>query len=112
MGQDIIMNARRLADQILESDEYQHFLECKQMVKDDGTESELNAFRREAFLLQTQGTEAYGNHIGELRDQYRNIIERACVREYLDAEIKLCRLLQSIDRILIEHIDIDVDFLG
>lgn len=104
--------AQLLAGDILESSEYQNFLDARARVREEGLEEQLNNFRSERFFLQAKGPEHFHNGIDDLENRYRNLVMHFSVKEYLDNEIKVCRILQQITGILMEGLELDLDFLS
>lgn len=112
LDSELYEGARHLANLFLASDEYKMYLECRAKVEEqEGLEASVNAFRKEAFLLQCQGEDVYQREVGGLREKFGHILELKIVRDYLDAEINLCRTMQEVQSILVENVDIKTDFL-
>lgn len=111
MESKILEKAQLLAGDILECSEYQHFLNARAKVKEEGLEEQLKNFRSERFFLQAKGPDSYRSGIGDLEDRYRELVTHFSVKEYLDNEIKVCRIVQKITGILTEGLELDLDFL-
>lgn len=111
MESKILEKAQLLAADILGSSEYQHFLNVRARVKAEGLEEQLKNFRSELFFLQAQGPESYRNGIGSLKDRYKELVTHLAVKEYLDTEIKICRIMQKVTGILTDSLELDLDFL-
>ena len=111
MESKILERAQLLAGDILESSEYQHFLSARARVKEEGFEEQLMNFRRELFFLQAQGPENYRNGIDDLNNRYRDLVRHVSVKDYLDTEIKVCRIVQRVTKILTDGLELDLDFL-
>lgn len=112
MENSLYESARKLANKILNSKEYVNFQKCRERVEEDPELTrQVDEFRREAFVLQCQGDEAYRSGISEVRDRHPIVMGTQIAREYLDAEIDLCRMVRDVQEILVENIDIKVDFL-
>ncbi|MBE5922777.1 MAG: YlbF family regulator [Lachnospiraceae bacterium] len=112
MNSYLYESARDLANKIIESEEYQNYKACRCAVEEEGLQNQVDEFRTEAFRLQCQGADTYQREIGYLKERYSSILEHHAVRDYLDAEINLCRTMQIIQGILVENIDLKLDFLN
>lgn len=111
MNSKVVDVANQLAKEILESEEYTSFQKARELVAKDGLGTEIKQFRNELFHLQARGPEAYRSQIGELTSRHRDLIACESVKQYLDAEIKVCRLVQYVTNLITDDLEMDLDFL-
>lgn len=105
--------AAELAAAMLESDEYKNFIRCKEEIsKNPQLFGAVNELRRHNFELQnTEGDKDMYDEIVKIFDKYAYIRTNPSVNRFLRAELSVCRMLQDIQRTLIENMEFEVDFL-
>lgn len=110
---DIEEKARELEDIILNSEMYQRYLNARQVMLDNPELfAQVNEYRKRNFYIQNSPD--VGNKIEEVRkllEEFDYIINNKSVREYLDSELVLCRTIRKVNNILVDKIDLDIDFL-
>ncbi len=110
---DIEEKARELEDIILNSEMYQRYLNARQVMLDNPELfAQVNEYRKRNFYIQNSPD--VGNKIEEVRkllEKFDYIINNKSVREYLDSELVLCRTIRKVNNILVDKIDLDIDFL-
>lgn len=106
--------AAELAKAIVESEEYKDFLRCKEEIsKNPQLYQAVNELRRHNFELQnTEGVADMYEEVVRIFDKYAYIRTNVVANQFLRAELSVCRMIQDIQRTLIENMDFDVDFLG
>ncbi len=106
--------AAELAKAIVESEEYKDFLRCKEEIsKNPQLYQAVNELRRHNFELQnTEGVADMYEEVVRIFDKYAYIRTNVVANQFLRAELSVCRMIQDIQRTLIEDMDFDVDFLG
>ena len=109
---DIEVKTRELTELILESDEYIRFRKAKEkLLEDQDLYNRVMEYRKRNFYMQNSGQ---GNQVDERNNLMRDfgeVLRRNRVREYLDAEIVLCRILQNVNEVLYKDIDVEASFL-
>lgn len=105
--------AAELAKAIVESEEYKDFLRCKEEIcKNPQLYQAVNELRRHNFELQnTEGVVDMYEEVVRIFDKYAYIRTNVVANQFLRAELSVCRMIQDIQRTLIENMDFDVDFL-
>ena len=69
----------------------------------------INEFRKKRFEFQKYEGEDLFEKIDEFQKEYQNFKEEPIVREYLAAELEICRLVQQIYGAIDELVDIDME---
>lgn len=100
-----------LINAILESEEYIHFSELRDQVKDlPELRQQLNDFR--LLVFQTQNSQEpldmYAEQQRLCRD-YEEFRKNTLVNDFLQAELRICRMLQKITEDVAEAVDLDSD---
>ncbi len=100
-----------LIDAILESDEYTRFCELRDQVREQPElRAQINSFRQHVFEVQNSREPL--DMYGEQERLYRNFEEfrkNPLVNDFLEAELRVCRILQRITTDIAAAIDLDAD---
>lgn len=98
---------------ILQSSEYNNYIECARTLKADGALYErVNNLRRRNFAIQNTNEQRIGiERFYDLSAEIRELRHNPVVNDFLDAEVELGRLFQQISALITEDMDFDVDFL-
>ena len=104
----------RLIAEILASQEYRQYREIREKVAcEPEKEKSINNFRRRNFLLQrSKDNMDLFEEIDKLEQEFLKFRQEPLVEEYLSAELALCRMIQKINRQLMERLDFDTEFLN
>ena len=74
-----------------------------------GMKERINEFRKKRFEFQKYEGEDLFEKIDEFQREYQAFKEEPIVREYLAAELEICRLVQQIYGAIDELVDIDME---
>ena len=74
-----------------------------------GLKDRINEFRKKRFEFQKYQGEDLFEKIDEFQREYQAFKEEPIVREYLAAELEICRLVQQIYGAIDELVDIDME---
>ncbi len=108
------MEMRRAINQFLielqESSAFRDYRYQKERIKKvPGLKERINEFRRKRFEFQKYEGEDLFEKIDEFQKEYQTFKEEPIVREYLAAELEICRLVQNIYGAIDELVDIDME---
>ncbi len=106
--------SRELAQLILESEEYNNYIEAKnRLVQNVEISERVSRFRKLNFELQNgENTEQMMERLMKLSQEYQQELEEPVVIEYLNAELRLCKMMQNVNEMLVEKIEMDMGFLA
>ena len=110
------MEIKQALEQLLEalkySEAFQNY-ECqKERVKKyPGLSERINEFRKRRFEFQSYDGDDLFERIDEFEKEFKNFEEEPVVREYLAAELEVCRRIQEINAAITDVVDIDMDLL-
>lgn len=83
---------------IHESTEYQNFQEAEQKVNSiPGLSEKIREFCWKNYELQNSGAEDLYERMEDFENQYREFRKNSVVSQYLESELRLCRMLQEIN---------------
>lgn len=105
--------AAELATAILESEEYKNFMKCKEEIrKNPQLFQAVNELRRHNFELQNseKDSDMY-DEVVKIFDKYAYIRTNVVANQFLRSELSVCRMIQDVQRTLLENMDFEVDFL-
>lgn len=95
-----------LVDAVLSSEEYRQYRALQEQISlEPEKEKAINNFRRRNYLLQKNKDNIdLFDEIDKLEQEFREFLQEPLVEEYLSAELSVCRLVQRINRKLMEQI--------
>lgn len=104
----VINESKQLNAHILESEEYQTYLRTKQALRENEELSRnLREFRAKNYELQNrQGINPYDEMI-DLTREYDELLHNSIVSDFLQAEQKICKLLQQVFDSVTEGLEFD-----
>ena len=105
--------AAELSKAIIESDEYKNFIRCRDEIqKNPQLYQAVNELRKHNFQLQNaEGIADMYDEVVKIYDKYAYVRTNIVANQFLRAEISVCRMIQDIQRTLLEPMDFAVDFL-
>ena len=106
---DVMAAARQLAGIIRETDIYQEYLRCREILKKQPElYAQVNEYRRKNFDIQneSEGPELF-DRMEAFEREYREFREDPLVDDFLRAELALCRMLQEMNVLLTVEIDFE-----
>ncbi len=112
MDDEISAIAYELKQKIFESDEYQRYnLYKRELEEYPELKRQIQEFRRKNFEFQLDNSQDKVSRAYKLLEEYREVLENSITSAYLNSELALCRQLQHVYKILLEDIDLELDFL-
>ena len=108
------MEMRKALNQFLnelqESSAFRDYKYQKERIKRvPGMKERINDFRIKRFEFQSYEGEDLFEKIDEFQKEYQAFKEEPIVREYLAAELEICRLVQEINHAIDDLVDIDME---
>lgn len=105
--------AAELAKAILESEEYKNFMKCKEEIrKNPQLFQAVNELRKHNFELQNSENDSdMYDEVVKIFDKYAYIRTNVVANQFLRSELSVCRMIQDVQRTLLENMDFEVDFL-
>ena len=102
-----------LIDAVLSSEEYRRYRALQEQISlEPEKEKAINNFRRRNYLLQRNKDNIdLFDEIDKLEQEFREFRKEPLVEEYLSAELSVCRLVQKINRKLMEQVNFDTEFM-
>jgi cell fate (sporulation/competence/biofilm development) regulator YlbF (YheA/YmcA/DUF963 family) len=109
----IKLTTEALIEAIQESEVYQNFEHMKKVVnKDPALKAQITDFRRRNYVLQNQmeGIDLY-QEIEQFEEEYHEVRKNPIIRDFLQYELEICRMMQRINLRLIQAVDLDIQDL-
>lgn len=86
-----------LVTAIKESSEYQSFQEAeKQVANVPGLDEQIREYCWESYEIQNGEAEGLEDRIEEFEGKYKNFRNQPVVSQYLESELRMCRMLQAV----------------
>lgn len=103
-----------LKQAVLESNEYREYKRLEtEISRNADLKRSVDEFRRQNFEIQYDDEiQDIEQSVSQLEARYADIRNQGLVKNYLAAEICLCRLVQDICVSVVDVLDFDVDFLS
>lgn len=101
-----------LAQAIIESGEYQRYLEVKKEVEQNEMLChKINEFRQKNFELHAslEGEQLY-NAMDNFEKEYSDFRKDPLVNQFLAAELAMIRMIQQVEKKLLDAVDLDLTY--
>ena len=109
---EIFEKAEEISALILDSDAYRRFIMAKEKLDDNPEIAErVTEYRKKNFALQNGTSNNKIDELRELENEYGEVLKNTLIREFLNAELILCRTIQNINEIIAEKLDFEMDFI-
>lgn len=105
---EVINQSKELNKHILNSVEYQNYLDTKRILYDNmDLCNQLKEFRRRNYELQNrQGINPY-DELCNLMREYDELLHNSVVSDFLRAEQHICRMMQEVYNSIAEGLELD-----
>ena len=107
------MCTHQLADEIMNSEEYKSYRILLEKIKEQpDLYRKVCDYRKHNFELQNMDMDRnMYDEVMRFQMENANIKSDELVRDFLNAELSVCRIVQDVNRILMEKIEFDIEFL-
>lgn len=97
---------------IMNSEEYHKFDMYRRLLNETPELKErVNSFRQENMTMQIEGKAQNREEVQRLAADYADVLTNSVVREFLNAELILCKMLQQVNVMLVSDLELELDFL-
>lgn len=104
--------AEELKQVILDSEEYRNFDMYRRLLNQTPELKEkVNQFRAANLRLQIMPVGDDKNAQQQLATEHNDLLNNSVVREFLNAELLFCRMMQQLNTMVVSDIDLELDFL-
>lgn len=106
---DIKTNIENLVDALKDSDEFRRYREaCGQVSRFPEQEKRLREFRKRNYQFQNAEEQIdLFSESDKLMTEYQDLYGDPVSREFLEAEVAVCRIIQRVNRELIESLEFE-----
>ncbi|MBQ3105577.1 MAG: YlbF family regulator [Lachnospiraceae bacterium] len=95
---------------LMDSKEFKRYEYQKEKIKKNPQlREQINSFRQQRLEFQTYEGEDLFEKIDEFEAAHENFKGKPAVREYLNAELEVCRMVQHIYHVIAEAVDVDME---
>ncbi len=93
---------------IYNTEEYCRYRQLLEKVKqDEPLYQRVNELREKNFRLQQEDSENLLDMMDALTNEYEDVINIELVSDFLEAEVSLCRMIQTFNYMLVEGLNFD-----
>lgn len=104
--------AEELKYAILNSEEYKNFdMYRKKLLEHPELREQVNNFRAMNVRIQIEKASSGNVDVQRFAAENMDLLNNSLVRDFLNSELILCKMMQKINRILVSEIDLELDFL-
>lgn len=112
MTKDVKIKAEEFKQTILNSEEYRNFdMYRRLLLETPELKEQVNEFRMANVNMQLRNKGENRDAMQELANKYNPLLTNSVVREFLNAELILCKMIQQINAILVSDLELELDFL-
>lgn len=104
--------AEELSEMLVNSDIYRTYVEARSRLEEnEDIFKKVNEYRKKNFVIQNEIADNKVEQLRNLEHEYKDILKNTIVRDFLNSELVLCRTIKKINEIIIDKIDMNIDFL-
>lgn len=97
---------------IMTSEEYHKYDMYRRLLNETPElKKRVNTFREANMYIQMEGKAQNREEVQQLAAEYEDILTNSVVREFLNAELILCKMLQQVNVMLVSDLELELDFL-
>ena len=112
MTEAVRAKAEEFKQVILDSDEYGNYDMYRRLLSQTPElKAKVNEFRAANVNMQINNNGENRYAMQELAEQYSDLLTNSVVREFLNAELILCKMMQQINVMLVADLELELDFL-
>lgn len=104
--------AEELKYSILNSEEYKTFdMYRRKLNEDPELKRKVNDFRAANLYMQIQKGKEGGGDAQGLANEHTELLSNTLVRDFMNSELILCKMMQKINSIILSELELELDFL-
>ena len=112
MTENVRTKAEELKTAVLDSEEYRNYDMHRRLLNETPElKARVNEFREANVLMQMEHNGENRTEMQELADGYNDILTNSVAREFLNSELILCKMIQQLSAIILDDIELELDFL-
>lgn len=112
---DLLNETRLLVDKVKQSETYKNYIDSKRSLElKANLSAQFDDFRKRCFEIQLDHNYGYFNcyeQLVNLKNTHDELLSNPLVKEFMDNELKMTKLLSDMINLFVEEVDFDVDFL-
>lgn len=112
MTEAVRTKAEELKQTILNSEEYRNYDMYRRLLNETpDLKARANEFRMANVAMQMKNNGENRDEMQELATEYNDLLNNSVVREFLNAELIFCKMMQQVNAILVSDVELELDFL-
>lgn len=109
MSEEVVRCTDSLVKALLNSEEYRNYQECeRQLLQQPELWAQVNDFRIKNYHLQKQEGIDLFEEVDRLEKEYRDLRRNTLANAYLESELSVCRMLQTVQSAITERVHVTV----
>ncbi len=112
MTESVRYKVEELKQTILNSEEYQKYDKYRRLLNENPQLKEkVNEFRAANMRMRLDSSCMDRGRVHEMSMIYSDILAHNVVKEFLNSELILCKMMQKVNIMLIAELELELDFL-
>ncbi len=112
MTDSVRIKAEEFKQTLLNSEEYQKYDNYRRKLNETPElKKRVNNFREANMRMQLDGRAQNRDELQRLSGEYQDVLNNSVVREFLNAELILCKMIQQVNIMLVSDLELELDFL-
>ncbi len=112
MTDAVRIKAEEFKQTLMNSEEYHKFDVYRRLLNETPElKKKVNNFREANMLMQMDGRAQNRDEVQRLAGEYSDVLTNSVVREFLNAELILCKMIQQVNIMLVSDLELELDFL-
>ena len=112
-NRELYLKTEELANFLKESDVYKNYLDTREkLMENELLAGRIKEYMKRNFVIQNTESQNKVDSLHDLQNEYRDILRNTVARDFLNAELVLCKTIKKMNSILVKDVDINVEFLN
>ena len=83
----------------------------RKLLENPELKARVDQFRAANVMIQMQKASAGNVDVQRFAAENEELLDNSLVRDFLNSELVLCKMLQKINKILVSEVELELDFL-
>lgn len=112
MTDSVRIKAEEFKQTLMNSEEYHKYDMYRRLLNETPElKNKVNIFREANMRIQLDGRAQNRDEVQRLAGEYQEVLNNSVVREFLNAELILCKMIQQVNIMLVSDLELELDFL-
>lgn len=112
MTDSVRIKAEEFKQTLMNSEEYHKYDMYRRLLNETPElKHKVNIFREANMRMQLDGRAQNKDEVQRLSNEYQDVLNHNVVKEFLNAELILCKMIQQVNIMLVSDLELELDFL-